>query len=294
MRLRILNINHILLTAFLILSFQINIYSQGTDISRGKQPSLFVGLSLGPSQSQIINIGTLSISDLLANKKSSFFGFVDIGYFFSNYFGLSSGIGYTSYNTQLTLSTYQNTPFGTTDSENEAYKRSVSGSDIKEIQKISFLSIPFCINFRLPFNKTIGFYLQSGVNLAITLNRNYVSSGTFSYTGYYPEYNVTLENLPQYGFSSNVSISKDGELELKSLVFNAIASAGFDFFIQKKIQFAIAAYFNKSLSNISGYSSPDKFQLSSEINQINSMMGGTSKATTQSVGLRLSIRYYLK
>ncbi|MCX6321050.1 MAG: outer membrane beta-barrel protein [Bacteroidia bacterium] len=293
MSLRIIYIRQILLTVFLIICYQNEVFSQETDISAGNQPGIFVGLNLGPSQSHIINVGTLSVSELLSSKKTSFFGSVEIGYFFSNYFGLSSGIGLNSYKTQLTLDTYQN-KFNTTDSENESYERRVSGSGINEVQNIDFLSIPFCINLRLPFNETIGFFLQTGVNISFPISKNYKSSGTFTYKGYYPAYNVLLENLPAYGFPSNKSIDTDGELELKPLGFNATASAGFDFFIQKKIQIAVAACYDKSLSSISNYSSPDKFQLSSDANQINSLMGGSSKTTAQSIGLKIIFRYYLK
>ncbi len=292
MKLRIIYIRQILLTVFLIICYQYEAFSQETDISTGKQPGLFVGLSLGPSQSHIINEGTLSVSELLSSKKNSFSGSVEIGYFFSKYIGLSSGIGFISYKTQLTLDTYHST-FNDIDSENESYELQVSGSDIKEVQNVGFLSIPFCINLRLPFNEKIGFFLQTGVNLAVPLSKNYKSSGTFTYKGYYPAYNVLLEDLSAYGFPSNKSSYTEGELELKPLGFNAIASAGFDFFIQKKIQIAVAACYNKSLSNISEYTSPDKFQLSPDADQINSLMGGSSKVSAQFVGVRLSFRYYL-
>ena len=110
----------------------------------------------------------------------------------------------------------------------------------------------------------------------------------------YPAYNVLLEDLPAYGFPSNVSSVSKGELELKSFDVNMIASAGFDFFVQKKIQIGIGAFYSKSLSNISAYSSTDKFQLSSDVNQINSLMGASSNVSVQSMGILISLRYYLK
>jgi hypothetical protein len=134
MKRRIVFIRQILITFFLIIFYQQEVFSQGTDISRRKQPGLFVGLNLGPSQSMIKNEGTLAVSELLSGKKNSFFGSVEIGYFFSKYIGLSSGIGFISYNTQLTLDTYQN-KFDATDSENESYERRISASDIIEVQK---------------------------------------------------------------------------------------------------------------------------------------------------------------
>ena len=119
-------------------------------------------------------------------------------------------------------------------------------------------------------------------------------SGTFTFKGYYPAYNVLLEDLPAYGFPSDVISASKGELELKPFDVNMIASAGFDFFVQKNIQLAVAAFYSKSLSNISAYSSSDTFRLSSDVNQINSFMGGRSNATVQSMGIKISFRYYLK
>lgn len=293
MKLKILFIRYILLTVFIFICSQHDIFSQGTNFRKKKQPGLFVGLNVGPSQSHIMNEGTLSVSELLSSKKNSFFGTVEIGYFFSNYIGLSSGIGFVSYKTQLTLDSYQNN-FNSIDSEDESYERRVSGSDITEVQNINFLSVPFCINLRLPFNETIGFFLQPGVNMTIPLSKNYNSNGTFTYKGYYPAYNVLLENLPDYGFPSNKSSNSEGELELKPFGINAIASAGIYFLIQKKIQLAVAACYDKSLSSISQYTSIGTFQLTSEVDQINSLMGASSNVTTQLFGLKVIFRYYLK
>ncbi|MCD4769888.1 MAG: PorT family protein [Bacteroidales bacterium] len=272
---------------------QINLFSQGTDISSKENPGLFIGLSLEPSQSHIINNGTQSVSELLSNKQNSFFGSMEIGYFFSRFFGLSSGIGFISYNTELTLDTYQSN-FNAVDSENESYERRVSGSEITEVQNVIFFSVPFCINLRLPFNETMGFFLQPAINMTIPLSNNYTSNGTFSYAGYYPAYNVLLEDLPDYGFPSNKISNSEGEIELKPMSFNVIAAAGLYFIIQHKIQIGVGASYNKSLSNISGYSSPDEFQLSSDPDQINSLMGGSSEATTKLMGLKIIFRYYFK
>lgn len=269
------------------------IYSQETNISRLEKPGLFTGINLMPGQSQIVNEVNISCSNLISAKKNSFSGSLEIGYFFSNYLGLSSGIGLSSFKTQLNLDSYQN-KFPATDSENEAYERRVTGSNIKEIQDVSALSIPLCINLRFPFNEKTGMFLQTGINMSVPLGKNYLSTGTFTYKGYYIVDNVLLENLPDFGFPSNLNSSTDGKLELKSMGFNAILSAGIDYFIQKKIQILVGASYNKSLSNISQYSSPDKFQLSLDADQINSFMGGSNKTTTSSIGLRIGVRYYLK
>jgi len=292
MKFRIISISQIFFSALLMIGSHFESFSQEAD-STVVKPGLFVGLSFGPSQSSISNEGILSIANLVSSSQNSFGGVAEIGYFFSKSIGVSSGIGYSLYKSQLELGTYQN-KFNTTDSENEAYERQVSGTDIKETQKVGFLSLPVCLDIRLPLSKKMGFFFQTGINLAIPVTKKYSSSGTFTYKGYYPAYNVLLQNLPSYGFPSNVNSVTNGSLEIKSMNVNALVSVGFDFLIQKNIQFGIAAFYSKSLSNISDYPSPDKFQLSSDSNQINSLMGGSNKASVQSIGVNIRLRYFLK
>ena len=292
MKFRFISISQILFLALLLTGSQYDGYSQEADSTIVK-PGLFVGLSFGPSQSTISNEGMLTVANLVSNSQNSFGGLLEIGYFFSKSIGISSGIGFSSYKSQIELATYQN-KFNTIDSENEAYERQVSGTEIKEIQKVGFLTLPICLDIRLPLGKKMGFFLQPGIGFAIPVTKKYTSNGTFTYKGYYPAYNVLLQNLPAYGFPGNVNSVTDGSLEIKSLHINALISAGFDFLIQKNIQFGIAAFYSKSLSNISDYASPDKFQLSSDANQINSLMGGSSKASVQSIGVNIRLRYFLK
>ena len=296
MKLGMIYIRQIIITVFLIICYQYDVFSQETDSISGKRPGFFIGFSLGPTQSQIINEGTLSVSKLISSKRNSLFGTMEIGYLFSRYIGLSSGISINSYKSQLTLDSYQN-KFDSVDIENESYEMRVSGSNIKEDQTVNFLSIPLCLYLRIPFNETFGLFLKTGVNMSVPINNHYKSSGTFTYKGYYPAYNVLLENLPAYGFASDKNIASIGSMNFKPLNFNTIASAGFDIYIVKKIQLAIAACYSKSLlykshSSISNYSSPEKFQLSSDADQINSLMGGSSKVTTQSMGLDITLKFY--
>ena len=292
MKFRIISISQIFFSALLMIGSHFESFSQEAD-STVVKPGLFVGLSFGPSQSSISNEGILSIANLVSSSQNSFGGVAEIGYFFSKSIGVSSGIGYSLYKSQLELRTYQN-KFNTTDSENEAYERQVSGTDIKETQMVGFLSLPVCLDIRLPLSKKMGFFFQTGINLAIPVTKKYSSSGTFTYKGYYPAYNVLLQNLPSYGFPNNVNSVTNGSLEIKSMNVNALVSVGFDFLIQKNIQFGIAAFYSKSLLNISDYPSPDKFQLSSDSNQINSLMGGSNKASVQSIGVNIRLRYFLK
>jgi hypothetical protein len=293
MKYKILPLKYIIISLLFIFITDAVTFSQETDTIGSTHPKFYIGITAGPSQNQIINKGILSLADLRSDNNYSFSGTFELGYFFSKSTGLSTGLGYNSFTTGLSLNSYTNR-FNSTDSENEDYERRVTGSDIKELQKISFLNIPFCINFQIPAGNRFGFFIQAGVNLSIPTGKTFTSSGTFTFTGFYPAYNVLLQNLPDYGFVSNSKVVSNGNLELKPVVVDGLVSAGFHLFISEKIRIALGVTYNRSLSNISEYTSPEKFQLSSDVDQIKSIMGGSSKTTTQSVGLSLSFRYYIR
>jgi hypothetical protein len=254
---------------------------------------MYIGLGFGLGQSQIKNSGTTVIPEIGSEKMNSLESFAEIGYYFSTYFGISSGLGYNSYKSKASLKSYQNN-FQTRDSEKETFEMRVSGSGLVEEQKISYLSIPVCLNLRMPIKKSFGVFLKSGLSFAFPVNKTYSSSGIFTYKGYYSNYNVILENLPAYGFENNKNTSFSGQLPLKSMAVFAIGSAGLDFKVKDNYQIVIAASYYKSLSSISDNTTVDQFQLSPAVSQINSLMGGSVNASAQSLGISVSLRYFLK
>lgn len=297
----------LLIILILLIGYQVEIFAQEKEQEKEKvklqeqlvdgnitkQQGLFVGFSMASFQSQISQEGILSVSGLNSIGKPGISGTAEIGYSLSDHFAISSGLSFFSLHNQVALNAYQN-KFNTTDTENEAYERQVAGTNIIEDQKIGFLGIPLNLNLRIPLGKKLGFSLRAGIDVAIPVIKNYHTSGTFSYKGYYPKYNVLLENLPAFGFPDKAALSADGQLELKSVCFDGSFSAGMDFRINKRVQAVIAYCYVLSLTEIQSYGSPEKFQISTDINQINSMMGGSSKVNFKTAGVLFTLRYHLK
>ena len=279
---------------FLVVCFVNQGHSQTKDTIKKKKPGFYVGVSIGPSQTNIENTGTASIANLVSTSQNAFFGSVEAGYFFSKYLGLSSGIRYISYKSQLMLDAYQNS-YSTVDSEKDVFEMRVTGNGIKELQTVDLLSIPLCVNLQVPFSKKFGMFFKGGISIAFSMNQTYTSTGTFTYKGFYPAYNDLLENLPAYGFPTDKSVTETGQLKLKSLGVSPIISAGFDYAIQKKLQIAIGfSYSSTSLGVKDGTTTIDKFQLSPDAEHINSFSGGSSKISASSVGVEISFKYSLK
>ena len=298
MKRNLLSIRYIIFTLLLILLGQQIACAQETVMESRSIPGLFFGFSGGPTQTKIINSGSIFDTSLVVEKGNSFSGTAEIGYFFSDYIGISSGIDYVSYKSKLKLKSFQNN-FNTVDSENEAFTMMVTGSGIEESQTISFLSIPLCVHLRLPLNSSFGLFLKGGVNLSLPVNKKYSSSGVFTYKGYYPAYNVVLENLPLYGFATDKTMGSNGELDLKMVRFNTLVSAGLDVNITESVQVAFGASFTNSLlkesySSSQASTSISNFQLTPNTTKINSFMQGSSKATAQSVGFDITLRFFIQ
>jgi opacity protein-like surface antigen len=291
MKIRKPHIKYIQLTVLLMLFIYNFSFSQGSDKSESKHQKLYFGIESGPSKNKIFNERAPSFPTFTSTNENSFSGSFGLGYYFSKSFGISTGLGYDTYTTGLYVDTYSS-KYSATDSEKEIYEKRVTGTGIKELQKISFLSIPVLFNIQI--GSRFGFFLHAGITYSLPLGNEFNSSGTFSFTGYYPAYNVLFQNLPEYGFPEDAKISSTGTLDLKSNIINGIGNAGFQLFISEKFQIALGVEYKRSLSDIAEYNTPDKFQLSTDPNNINSIMGGSSQSILESMGLRFSLRYYLR
>ena len=269
-----------------------SVYSQGTDYSRGQgEPKkLFVSISLDPAQTSIINeFNSLALTSKAGNSLN---GKIEFGYYFSKSFGISIGLGYSSFSSKLLLNK-DTCSFRANDSE-EDYTMQVTGKSITEDQKIAFLSIPLCLAFRLPLGNKWSFLLQAGLDFGIPILKTYSESGIFTYEGYYKEYPVLLHDIPKFGFATDTSTKVSGNYLLKSFNVNIMAVGSIQYSLSEKISISIGIYFTRSLTNISAYKKADPFLLSTKLSELNSFMEGSSNTGVQALGLNIGLRYYIK
>lgn len=291
MKTRISTLNWLLLSVILNNFCITGIFSQTLKSDDWKQPGFFVGGGVGISKTQIINDAGQEISISQATNCNSVIESVEIGYFFSRYLGFTIGVNYYQYRSNFFIDAYQNN-FNTIDNENDPYELRISGNDIEEIQQFEILNIPFCMNIHMTLNKVIGAYLQTGINLFVPISEFYRSTGTFTYKGYFPTYNVVLEELPEYGFPSDLRIQSEGEPKLKPVSYGFVTSLGIDYLFNKRVQFRMAVYFDRSFSSVLANTQIDEFYLTTNAEHVNSILGCASKVSLQSFGSNIGVRYY--
>jgi hypothetical protein len=290
MKYEIMNIKRLPVIILIIWFLQADCFSQGTDMGLERHPGVFLGFSAGSLRSQIINTTNLVITQ--GDAQGTFAGSLDVGYYFSKYFGLKTGIGYTSFETDLTLQSYQNSSYQN-DSENENYQLRVSASNLTESQTVNVMKIPLNIILNIPLSPVFSIFAEPGINIVIPVNNSFSSSGSFTYKGYYSSYNVLLENLPAHGFLTNTVIKTDDVLELKNMWNEAVINAGIGLAIKRKFHITVGYCYARSISDISTYESPAGYQLSSSPGEVNSLMGGSEKVTTTAMGFNITLRYFL-
>lgn len=266
--------------------------SQGTEVDIiGKRPA-YLGWNIGP----VLNHYTINVNPGITtpviSSEMTLFSSIEAGYLFTRHFGASLGFGISSVATNLTMESLKD-QFDARDSELEIYERRIQGSDIREKQKISFLNIPLQLNLQGSLSRSVGFYIQSGVNISFPVKKSYNSTGTFTYSGYYHEYNVLIKDIIYEGFQSSVKNDVTGILHLKTVIPEFISSAGLQFFLQKRLQFSTGIIYSKLLGNPSDYDPGNTFRISTYPGQMQSMMEGAEIVSTGSVGMKIAFRYYL-
>lgn len=286
------DLNMVITFVLLTLITSLHCYSQGTEIDiAGRRPA-WLEWSAGP----VLNRYTVNVNPAVATPVTSndmaIFSVLEAGYLFTKHFGLSTGLGLSSVAASLTLSSF-NDKFNTKDSERESYERRIEGKDIIEMQKIAFLDIPLQLNLQGSLSNSIGFYIKSGVSISMPFKKSYNSTGTFTYTGYYPEYNVLIKDVAYEGFQSSVKNDVNGTLQLKSVNALFITSAGFQFLHQRRLQFSVGINYSRLVANPSDYDAVNTFHLSEFPGQMQSIMSGADDVTYGSIGLNIAFRYYL-
>jgi len=269
------------------------VFPQGTDsrLRYGNNEQFGFGIVLTP-QLTSINMDGFSNSATATGGTGINISF-DASFYFSTYAGISIGAGLSPYSSEITLSSYS-TQFSDVDSESESFEMQIEGRSITENQKISMLSIPITLALRVPAGSKLGFYVNAGISAGIPVVKTYDGSGIFSYDGYYAAYPVTLENIPQYGFPSDLRTEVSDQLEIKSFVASLTASGGFYFYLNKSIQLALGANYTRALSDISNYQNTGTFYLTTQAEELNSMMEGSTKTGVQAIGISLGFRYFIK
>ena len=127
--------------------------------------------------------------------------------FNSDKFSVTSGLGLFYHSGGLNVSSYR-AAYEALDPENERYMRNVIGEDISESYSFLSLQAPIGIRYDILSNKDKKDQKLS-LNAELALVPSYLvydaiqGQGTFTFTGFYAQYNALLEDIEEYEFFDN-------------------------------------------------------------------------------------------
>lgn len=160
-------------------------------------------------------------SDIWKSESQLGYNF-NIGYFrsFSSWFKIKFGLGFLSYSTNLTGNGEIQSP-ELKDIDNDTYIETLTLSDATYSINPMYLSVPLTIEFGNPSVNKVGYYVNFGIEYSYLISENNTTQGTYSASGTYPEWGVTLSDVPELGFYSSKNLEsgwsiQKGNYSLKS------------------------------------------------------------------------------
>lgn len=193
-------------------------------ISQGITAQFYVGVQAG--------IGNIQSDVKGTSAGHRLGGAVKAGYIYSltNHIGIGTGLEFAQYKQDVFLNNPSSTlTTNEVDITGSAFVYTTTTINYKEKQTLHALQIPLFLQYKTNINKGIDFNFRAGakyflpVNYKIEVTADYVNG-----TGYYPDVNLNIDDLPEYGFGGQSNYSASGEYQTKGVIMSSF-ELGFTF-----------------------------------------------------------------
>lgn len=163
-------------------------------------------------------------------------GAVKAGYIYSltNHFGIGTGLEFSQYkqdvslnNSSEALTNFEVDPAGS------AFIYNITTSNYREEQTLHAIQIPLFLQYKTNIAKGVDFNFRAGAKYFLPVDYKIKSSAAFvNGTAYYPDVNLYIDDLPEYGFGGQGNYSASGEYNTKGTIM-ASYELGFTFDVNK-------------------------------------------------------------
>ncbi len=214
----------------------------------------------------------------------------------AGHWNLLTGVTGGIFRTQARLNDGVAFTYGEVDDAGSAFQYNVKPVGYKETQQFIAASIPLLLQYQTAGART-RWYFNAGGQVLFPLNASIqLSAGQLSLSGYYPDYNVELSNVPQHGFGTINNWAASQTSELRPAVALS-AATGLSFRVSPGTRLYTGLYVDYGLTDLKG--SSDSMPLvtysSSNINgvQANSVlkMPIAGQMTLLSFGLQMRLSF---
>jgi outer membrane protein OmpA-like peptidoglycan-associated protein len=190
-------------------------------------------------------ISTLNYKPTVGSNKLGIGGTFGVGYtyFFSEKWGIGTGVGVALFNGKYEFSTFSET-YQSNDGE-EDFDFRYTAKNYSEKQQAILLNIPLMLRF-----ESGKFYAALGAKVGIPLSATFKNEmSELQASGDYPQHNLTLNEPAFMGFGTFSGIDNKDDLELKTAFF-ASAEVGVKWKLSEKLSLRTGVYLDYGFNNI--------------------------------------------
>lgn len=214
-------------------------------LSQGMVAQFYVGV-----QSGIANIQN-DVKETTAGYRLG--GALKVGYVYAltDHFGIGSGIEFSQYKQVVSLFE----PSGSlsnfeVDESTSAFVYTVTASNYKEQQTLHAIQFPLFVQYKTSINKGVDFNFRAGAKYFLPMSYKInASASSVKGSAYYPDVNLTIDDLPEYGFGTQSNYSASGKYETKGVVMSMF-ELGFTFDIRKRMLFMRPCFLKKDTAQL--------------------------------------------
>jgi|GEM_PF-764024 len=189
----------------------------------------------------------------IGNGKLKFGGGIGIGYtyFFSSHWGISTGIDMMYNQNSFELNDANTITNYEVDDQTSAFEYQVTPSKYKEDQHFISAAIPLLLQYRTAVASKTQLYFGFGGKILFPGKQTVKASASeLQLSGYYPNLNLLIDDLPSHGFGQVSNWQDKTTLSLEPS-FLLSAETGLTFKIKEKIQLYTGVYVDYGLSDLS-------------------------------------------
>ncbi|WP_417359604.1 OmpA family protein [Galbibacter sp.] len=222
-----------LLTSLFLISI---VYSQGQELT----VSLHGGVS-GISYKSDVGEGSLELG-----------GGIGIGYthFLNEHWGLQTGVEARLNRNTFTLDNNRQFTTYEIDDQGSAFEYRVSADGYEEDQKFYSFSIPLMLQYHTMFSDKTGVYFGLGGKVLFTGKQDIEANAeALALSGYYPDLNLEIDDLPAHGFGSISNWEGDSKVSLKTSVLLS-AEGGLVFKLKDRLNLYTGIYVDYGLMDL--------------------------------------------
>ncbi|NGY38933.1 hypothetical protein FQU23_015630 [Flavobacterium sp. XN-5] len=197
--------------------------------STGMNAQFYVGVQSGIANLQSDVKGTKSGNELGGALKAGYI------YFLTDHIGIGSGVEFAQYKQKVSLNQGATTLTNfEVDASGSAFVYNVTSANYREEQTLQAIQIPLFLQYKRNINKGVDFNFRAGVKYFLPVAYKVESSASsVKGVGYYPDVNLLIDNLPEYGFGSQSNYSASGEYQTKGVLMSTF-ELGFTFEMGEK------------------------------------------------------------